>query len=125
MKKNSDLKKKQLESQIQEMKLKISSKMLNYKKKGILNICMKNDTKIIDEYCEINLKDKIEKLNDCKKIKNFCLICCETEFGEFYLKERNECKSKCRKEEIGTNSNGCNKQEKNQIIKNINIFTDN
>ena len=40
----------------------------------------------INEYCSINL---VNFISDCTT--NFCYSCCENEFGDIYISERNQC----------------------------------
>lgn len=40
----------------------------------------------INEYCSMNL---VSFIPDCTK--NFCYSCCENEFGDIYISERNQC----------------------------------
>ena len=49
------------------------------------------------KYCELNFSTDYEKFKDCKIDENFCYVCCENEFGDLHVVERDKCYNKCDK----------------------------
>lgn len=94
MKEAADKKKRELEANIEAVKMKMSNMMMKNKKKGEKKVCvLSNDEIGRKEYCEGNFEDV--ELGDCKKEKKFCEICCGKEFEEVDLKGTEECRLAC------------------------------
>jgi len=49
----------------------------------------------INAYCENNFFDNYYKLLDCKDKDGFCYSCCENEFGDIHVAERDDCYNMC------------------------------
>lgn len=48
-------------------------------------------------YCQITFSDDYSKLTDCKENDDFCSMCCENEWGDMHINERQQCfKSLCK-----------------------------
>ncbi len=45
----------------------------------------------IEEYCQVNFPDNNGKFMDCKNPDSFCFVCCEAEFGEMHIPDREKC----------------------------------
>ena len=67
-------------------------------KEGDLTKCFipkEGDSKV-EEYCNANFTDDIMKFQDCMVRDSFCHVCCENEFGELHILERDTCvKNQC------------------------------
>lgn len=48
-------------------------------------------------YCENNFVSDYNRFKDCKSLEDFCYICCENEFGDLHIQERDKCYNKCDK----------------------------
>lgn len=83
------------EKQLNEKRRNITEKILTVNRLGDLNNCSpeRPENEIID-YCNINFKE-INEQTECLKHDRFCYNCCENEFGEMHMKERETCFSKC------------------------------
>ena len=98
MRVKKERKKLQLQKQIMSIRLELSNKFRNLSKKGEENNCknLDNDSQR-DLYCKthVEAEDQPDCLN--AKLKNdakiFCDYCCEYEFGELHLVERNKCQT--------------------------------
>lgn len=45
----------------------------------------------IETYCQANFPDSNAKLLECKNPESFCYVCCESEFGDLHIPEREKC----------------------------------
>jgi hypothetical protein len=98
MRVKKERKKLQLQKQIMSIRLELSNKFRNLSKKGEENNCKNLDSDSQrDLYCKthVEAEDQPDCLN--AKLKNdakiFCDYCCEYEFGELHLVERNKCQT--------------------------------
>jgi hypothetical protein len=57
-------------------------------------------------YCIANFSDNYAMYQNCLETDDFCHVCCDTEFGEFFNDDRESCYSK------SCNSDAPNKEEK-------------
>jgi hypothetical protein len=101
MKKRSERKKSALKAQIQTIRMKTAGKLQKVAKVGDASKCFRPDSnnqihiKQIEDYCTANFYDNYIKLNECKAPDSFCYTCCENEFGEIHILERDKCYKKC------------------------------
>ena len=71
----------------------IDSKKIGNEKKCLYSVSENKS----EDYCNLNFaSDPIEHAN-CKNKENFCYFCCENEFGEMHIDERENCVAKCEK----------------------------
>jgi len=49
----------------------------------------------VDSYCNANFLEDYVKNNQCKDMEDFCYICCENEYGNMYIKQRDICYDMC------------------------------
>jgi len=76
----------------------IAKKLTKINKLGDMNSCFAPSSasdNTIYEYCVKYFSDNFVKFDDCKNPKNFCYVCCENEFGEVHVLEREKCYAKC------------------------------
>jgi len=83
----------ELNSRFLTIKMKITEKLQEINKIG--DDCICRDFKNKDSYCNKNFADNYIKYQDCLKKESFCYTCCENEFGELHIIERDNCYSKC------------------------------
>lgn len=57
---------------------------------------MENEV-LAEKYCDESFSDDHIKYEECKDFENFCYICCENEFGDLHIIERDKCYDKCDK----------------------------
>jgi len=101
MRRKNDRKKKLLKQQLMAVRTEMAENLQKATKKGSKGICKdtRKNTRKINAYCENNFFDNYAKLSDCKDTNSFCYVCCENEFGDVYLAEREECYTMCDKKE--------------------------
>jgi hypothetical protein len=105
MKKRSDRKKASLKAQIMTIRTKTAGKLQKYTKVGDASKCFvpissnSEDMKKVEDYCTSSFFDNYLKLAECKAPESFCYICCENEFGEVHILERDKCYKKCEETE--------------------------
>ncbi len=111
-----------LVQKLQEVKYEIAKDIGEAYKKGNELICQKigkgneNNEKIImrQNYCEANFLENVFGYQNCMENDEFCHLCCDNEFGEFYIDERENCYLKsCKK----LNLEEANKEETNIVLK--------
>jgi hypothetical protein len=101
MKKRSDRKKASLKAQIMTIRTKTAGKLQKFAKVGdalrcfVPNTSNPEDLKKVDDYCTSSFFDNYLKLAECKAPETYCYICCENEFGEVHILERDKCYKKC------------------------------
>jgi hypothetical protein len=101
MRKKQQRKTKELTAQIQVMRTKVAGDLAKWNKAGDIGQCFKNtgskdDQGKVDSYCANHLTEAPpSKLQECRSEENFCYVCCETEFGDMHVKEREKCYDKC------------------------------
>lgn len=97
MKKISERKKHDAKKQINNIRAKIATTILNEARIGNISLC--NPKQLEEErwnYCDKNMKDDFERLDDCKNNRgDFCYTCCENEFGKIHEDMREDCYLKC------------------------------
>ena len=71
--------------------MEVAADVMKAHHKGDASKCGTKDQTQICQYCEKNYMDDVQSLLECKDEANFCYMCCENEFGSFFLKEKNKC----------------------------------
>ena len=86
-----------LQQQINLIRSEMAEEIMAANKKGNAKQCYedRNDLAKISYYCNNNFSDDYIKNNSCKDAGNFCYNCCENEFGNMYIDQRDDCQSKC------------------------------
>jgi hypothetical protein len=101
MKKRAERKKAALKSQILSIRNKTADNLQKLIRAGDASLCYKHDMSDsehlskVENYCAKNFFDNYEKLVECKGADTFCYICCENEFGEVKLVDRERCYKNC------------------------------
>jgi len=94
MRKKAERKKAQLAQQLQAVRVQMSKDMNKIYKNGDMNKCreaMKSKDNR-ETYCGVNFPDDYVRFTDCKaEEEDFCYFCCETEFGDMHMDQRQLC----------------------------------
>ena len=94
----SDMRKKAKRNEIKlkqtllNMRMKMAREMTDIYKDGDQGKCLNaiKDAQVRLNYCTANFSDII-KFSQCKDDDDFCVMCCENEFGEMHIDKRNKC----------------------------------
>lgn len=97
IKRKAERRKRMVEQQINLIRGEMAKNLLDANKFGSIDICRKsnNDVTKVKEYCDANFIDNYLKNVNCKEMENFCYICCENEFGNMYMRQRDQCYTMC------------------------------
>jgi len=97
MRRRGKRKRAELEQQLQNIKAKMAGNAMKANKKGQIINCRrgKKSKKERLNYCDANFIDDFIKNSDCKTEDQFCYTCCENEFGNMFLRNREECYDMC------------------------------
>jgi hypothetical protein len=100
-------KKSRLQQQISDVRRALTQNMLNAERIGDAKKCINSMLhNKHEQYCTANFSTDPITFIDCKNKDSFCFICCENEFGEMHLNEREICTMSCDKIYVeNTNSN--------------------
>ena len=82
---------KSIIAKLKEVKLSIAQDMTAVYKMGDSQKCKERSILVIKDYCTMNFPDSYLKFDDCKDLDNFCYICCENEFGDLRMENRQKC----------------------------------
>jgi len=90
-----------LSQKLQEVKYEMAKQMGKAYKKGDRRKCIKmgngNESderkEMRKNYCTANYSDDFVNFQACNNGEDFCHMCCDTEFGQFYVEEREKCYS--------------------------------
>lgn len=88
--------KSRLAQKLQTVRFEMANEMGKAYKKGDMNRCLnalksKSDR---NTYCTASFPDDYNSLNNCQEGDDFCMLCCDNEFGDFYINERQGCYKK-------------------------------
>ena len=100
MRKKNQRKKELIRDEITTIRMKLADKFSRVSKIGDQSRCFipkQDTTDKVEKYCNENYSDDYMKLIDCKKFENFCYMCCENEYGDLHIKERDGCYNICDK----------------------------
>jgi hypothetical protein len=90
-------KKMKLKQKLQNVRYEMAQQMGKAYKKGDSSKCsnaLKSDTER-KTYCTVAFSDDYNNYQTCLDGgSDFCVLCCEAEFGDFYANDRQECKKK-------------------------------
>jgi hypothetical protein len=101
MKKRAERKKASLKAQIMTIRTKTAGKLQKLTKVGDASKCFVPNTnngehiKKVEDYCTGSFIDNYLKLSECRAPESYCYVCCENEFGEVHILERDKCYKKC------------------------------
>lgn len=85
----------ELKNQILSIRSNIVDRLKSINKNGDKSVCL--DIKNMENYCTKNFADNLFKMTECKVKESFCYACCENEFGELHVLDRDQCYSSCDK----------------------------
>ncbi len=101
MRKRAERKKAALKAQIMTIRTKTAGKLQKFAKSGDSSKCFipistsPEQIKKIEDYCTAAYPDNFLKFNECKAPESFCFTCCENEFGEIHIVDRDKCYKNC------------------------------
>jgi hypothetical protein len=96
MRKKQQRKKSALKSEIMHIRTTIANKLNKLNKNGNGDRCKNSLTsQERTNYCQQNFADSYVKYDDCMGESSFCYVCCENEFGDFHVAERDKCYANC------------------------------
>jgi len=78
-------------------------------KKGDIDKCIKAQDNEFNRktYCQANVVEEYDKFKTCTSGENFCKFCCDIEFGELNINERDTCyKAVCSQDTQHVEMNG-------------------
>jgi len=86
-----------IEQKIQKVRGSMANELMQANRLGDWKVCKKSRTtkQGLYSYCDTNFIDDYAKNAECKDPENFCYICCENEYGNMYLKKRDQCYEMC------------------------------
>jgi len=89
--------KRLIEQDINVIRSKMAQTLVNSNKKGDETKCRSayGDSTKIAAYCNSNVVDDFSKNLTCKEPLSFCYTCCDTEFGNNQITERDHCSKMC------------------------------
>ena len=95
--KKSSRRRKQIESEIRMIRSVIAKKLMTANKKGSSDPCKEGleSKKSRTDYCKNNIVDSYIQYDECMKENTFGNICCENEFGNMHIEERDKCIAMC------------------------------
>jgi len=105
MKKRNKRKLASLKGELMSLRTEVADKLQKVSRAGNSEKCTSafgNEEKQ-KSYCEDNFNTDFNKLVECKNNENFCYTCCENEYGELYVKNRDGCYNQCDKLKNGDN----------------------
>ena len=99
MRKMAAAKKNQLLNKLKAAKTSLAKQVTNTMKAGSWETCVKGNIPaqkdVREAFCNKNFPDDYFLNLDCQDVENFCYSCCEKEFGQVHLDDRNDCYDKC------------------------------
>ncbi len=99
IKAKANRRKKLIEQDINIIRSKVASELSDANRNGDMNICKKayGKTAKVKDYCNANVVEDINKNMECKNPMSFCYICCENEYGNMNIANRDKCYDMCDK----------------------------
>ena len=96
LRKKQERKAAQLKGEIMTIRAKIAEKLKQVNKVGNKDQCKNGlSDQARENYCQENFTDNYVKFTDCKDASSFCYVCCENEFGDLHITERDSCYAQC------------------------------
>jgi len=93
MRQKQKRKKAQLKSEIMSIRTQIAERLQKINKVGDKNKCMNSQDRTA--YCTGNFADNYIKFGECEAPGSFCYVCCENEFGDLHILDRENCYNAC------------------------------
>jgi hypothetical protein len=96
MKKIQIRKRAAMRAKVQAIRTSIAEKLNVVNRTGDYGICIGTMVESEREtYCTTNFATDYNKFADCKDETQFCYVCCENEYGDLHIMERDSCYAKC------------------------------
>jgi len=99
MQKEGERRRRKIQQQIDTVRQTMINDMVKNEKEGDAKLCNPSqpDQKKI-EYCDKHYDEDVDYNKACKEPNNFCVMCCNSEFGDMHVEKKTECKSQCEDE---------------------------
>lgn len=94
MKTLHELGEKKTAKELMDMKREMGKKLSSMAKKGNPSQCFTKNIPMMNNYCTIHYQD-LDMQVECKKPKQFCYMCCDSEIGALNKDYLNCCYNKC------------------------------
>lgn len=96
LRKRAEKKNSLRKQQIQTIRMEVVNKISTAYRKGSQDTCKNaiNNNRQWEAFCNGFFVDDYMEMADCKKEKDRCHYCCEKEFGDLYIEERQKCVEK-------------------------------
>ena len=90
-------KKAQLRSEVMTIRTQIAARLQTINKSGSSTTCISSLTSETkrEQYCSEHFADNYIKFADCINKDSFCYVCCESEFGDLHVVNRDSCYTAC------------------------------
>jgi len=97
MRAKTRLRKAALEAELNSLRQKMASEILNANKSGGMEKCEEGKIHVEtrESYCNAHFIEDFVRNGDCKTDENFCYMCCESEFGSAVIDRRDSCYNMC------------------------------
>merc|ERR1711957_307205 len=87
----------EMRSEVMTIRTQIAARLQTINKSGSTQTClsdMKSETNR-EKYCSVHFADNYIKFSDCINKSSFCYVCCESEFGDLHIVDRDSCYTSC------------------------------
>jgi len=112
MRQKQKRKKAQLKNEIMSIRTQIAERLQKINKVGSSERCLNIDARAA--YCTAQFPDNYIKFGECNQPDSFCYVCCENEFGEMHVLDRDTCYNSCDgKKDKPADKVDCNKNTEN------------
>ncbi len=93
LRKNADRKKIKLKQQLATVRYTMANEMTKAYKKGDKLKCVNAISSAEQRkiYCSVAFSEDYSLYTECLEGSEFCTTCCDSEFGEFYVNDRQDC----------------------------------
>ena len=90
-----------LQQKITKIRSEMAGDIMKANKNGDQKLCKngRKDPKLMNDYCDANEPTDYVKNQGCKESDSFCYKCCEIEFGDLFINNRDACITMCDEEE--------------------------
>jgi len=97
IKKKHRRKRRILKQQLQKIRGQMAKSLIKANKFGEWRLCKnaRGNKGKVAKYCDTNFIDNFAQNKQCKDPEDFCYICCENEYGNMYIKQRDTCYEMC------------------------------
>jgi hypothetical protein len=86
-----------LEGRLQKVRGQMANSLINANRFGDWKLCKnaRGHKDKLTKYCDANFVEDFVKNRQCKDHEDFCYVCCENEYGNMYIRQRDKCYDMC------------------------------